>query len=813
MTAPRSPEPPSITNPPGRAALDRRVAAHPVSLARMRARLGAEDQPLAVRALSGHASDDPAIALLDAWATVADVVSFYSERIADEGYLRTATEPASLRELGRTLGHELRPGVAAQVGLAFTVDDTAGSPSEVDVPRATPVQTVPGPGQSPQVFETTFDLTAHAAWNAIPVGSGEVQPAPSGATGTLWVEGTAPGLRAGDAVAVGTGDAGSLWVVTAVGENPDGRVGWTRLDLARRGAVTTSAGAPSPPVHAFTTRSYLFGWNASASAPDAHEEGATLDVDGDHPEILPSGVVAVEVGGRVVVRTVRDVHADTVAGEVVGTQITRIGSRITRITPEGDVGTFTAPERRGAVVHAGSRALPAARRPLTAPVTGRDLGLAATAPLLPPGRLVVVTGYPVGVAPPRPGTPDAALPPPQAETTRVVSCSADSARPGVMAVAVDPPLQERYDPRGLTVLANVVPATHGETVTQVLGGGDGRADHQEFLLRRAPLTHVRASTATGIRSSLEVRVDDVAWTEVESLADVVGDAHVYAVREQDGTATVAFGDGNHGARLPTGQENVTATYRVGIGPDGDVVPGQVAMLVRRPWGIRAVTNPSISVDAAPRETSDEVRATAPVRVRTLERVVSVDDHADSARVFAGVQAATAATVWDGTQDVVTLGLLGTGGRPVSDALLVDLRRALDAVRDPTTPLLLQRIDVLAFGVQVEMATDPAFRREDVETAVTDALDGAFGQGRWAPATPVTAARALVIVRAVPGILAARLPRLTRDERAEAVRAGAPRPRPGGVDVLEAQTARWEDGEVRPAQVLVLDRDVTFGGLL
>ena len=35
-----------------------------------------------------RAPDDPTIALLDAWATVGDVLGFYLDRIADEGYLR-----------------------------------------------------------------------------------------------------------------------------------------------------------------------------------------------------------------------------------------------------------------------------------------------------------------------------------------------------------------------------------------------------------------------------------------------------------------------------------------------------------------------------------------------------------------------------------------------------------------------------------------------------------------------------------------------------------------------------------------------------
>src|SRR5947208_13750283 len=65
---------------------------------------------------------DPAIALLDAWATVADVLTFYQERIANEGYLRTATERRSILELARLVGYNLRPGVSASVYVAYTLE-------------------------------------------------------------------------------------------------------------------------------------------------------------------------------------------------------------------------------------------------------------------------------------------------------------------------------------------------------------------------------------------------------------------------------------------------------------------------------------------------------------------------------------------------------------------------------------------------------------------------------------------------------------------------------------------------------------------
>ena len=91
--------------------------------------LADDGDDLALRAMARLGTDDPSIALLDAWAVVTDTVAFYSERIANEGFLRTATQRRSVRELARTLGYELRPGVAAQVDLVFTVEIGARRPA------------------------------------------------------------------------------------------------------------------------------------------------------------------------------------------------------------------------------------------------------------------------------------------------------------------------------------------------------------------------------------------------------------------------------------------------------------------------------------------------------------------------------------------------------------------------------------------------------------------------------------------------------------------------------------------------------------
>src|SRR5262245_27956229 len=97
--------PAEINNRPGLSAIIYRVGTHSSFKESMLARLSSGGLP-ALEALTTRQDDDSTIALLDAWATVADVLTFYQERIANELYLRTATERRSVIELARLIGYQ-----------------------------------------------------------------------------------------------------------------------------------------------------------------------------------------------------------------------------------------------------------------------------------------------------------------------------------------------------------------------------------------------------------------------------------------------------------------------------------------------------------------------------------------------------------------------------------------------------------------------------------------------------------------------------------------------------------------------------------
>ena len=155
-----------------------------------------------------RAPDDPTIALLDAWATVGDVLGFYLDRIADEGYLTTATQPGSILALANMVGFQPTPSLAARVYLAYSLTPDAAD-GAVRFSPGLLFQSVAGPGQQPQTFESAGTVIARPSWNLLAPKS--TQPLPASTT-SLVVDSTAAGLSPNDMILLelpGTSGAGA----------------------------------------------------------------------------------------------------------------------------------------------------------------------------------------------------------------------------------------------------------------------------------------------------------------------------------------------------------------------------------------------------------------------------------------------------------------------------------------------------------------------------------------------------------------------------------------------------------------------------
>ncbi|MBD2355994.1 putative baseplate assembly protein [Tolypothrix sp. FACHB-123] len=361
------------------------------------------------------------------------------------------------------------------------------------------------------------------------------------------------------------------------------------------------------------------------------------------------------------------------------------------------------------------------------------------------------------------------------------------------------PLKNCYDPETMTIYGNVVTATHGETIQEILGSGNGTLDNQSFILKKPPLTHVAAQTPTGNKSTLEVYVDGVRWEEVRFLFGLSNLDQNYITRiDDDGTTKVIFGDGESGARLPTGIENILAIYRSGIGLGGNLKQNQLTQLKTRPLGIQSVTNPIPATGAAPRESMEEARISAPLTVRTLDRIVSLQDFEDFARAFAGIGKAQVEVVSIGTTQIlhITVGAIGGAAVSPDSSLYNNLVQAIDAARDPVQVLVqVNTYKPIFFNIEGKILIDPRRQPEPVLAAVRQAIKDTFAFENRQFGQPVTSAEAIAAMQSVPGVIAVDLDGLYLRGFSKTVE-----------DSLIAQKAQWnpDKNQISPAEMLLLN---------
>lgn len=908
-----------IANLPGRSTISYRVGEWASFKESMLAGLSGSRFP-ALDSLRTREDSDFSIALCDALATALDVLTFYQERIANEHYLRTATERRSVAAMARLIGYLPNPGVAASTYLAFTLQDAPGNPAQeadpVTIPEGTRVQSVPGPDEEAQTFETVGEARARVEWNAVPPQLTEPRGPTLGDT-ELYLEGVATRLQPGDAILIvgqermdapddERWDVRVLATVEADTDHDRTRVAWAE----GLGSVSppTAPAARGARVFALRQRAALFGHNAPDPNLMNTGEGSNLDellakdgsslkepwewasfrldpaagaidLDVAYPKVVAGSWVALvsneeglgspSLPGYVELYRVDAVRQVSRSKFGLGGKVSRLGLDTTEHLDRFGL--------RETLVLAESEELATLPRVLLQPVYGDRLALNSLVEGLAPQRPLAIRGVRqrIDVAPGVTGlrlladdggevslqegdslflmeapvrmkrtTPEALDPEAFAGAltgsayrlrlqvmdrdvrTGRLHCQANQIRltpslkndPEVAEVAfvasgpgsvldtrdrtrlkLSGPLKHVYERSSLRVNANVAPATHGETVEEILGGGDASRRDLTFRLRQSPLTYVSASTPSGRESTVELRVNDLLWTEVSTLYGKSKEARVFALTtDTEGAATVRFGDGVEGARPATGRNNVRAVYRKTLGVAGNVAAGRITNLLSRPQGVKEATNPEPSGGGEDRESLAESRGNAPLSVLTLDRAVSVRDYADFARAFAGISKAHALWIPVGASRGVFLTVAGIGGAAISESSATrrDLLDALRSYGDPLLPLQVVefRPGFFRTGLAVQVAPDHEPERvlARVETRLRERFsfeERAFGQG-------VTEGEVMATAHGVEGVTAVQVTRLYR-------------PGPGVTPTLDARLPAGLPvasltAAPQPAEVLTLD---------
>jgi hypothetical protein len=657
------------------------------------------------------ASGDLAVMVVEWWAYVADVLTFYNERIANQDYLRTADLPESVKRLIQLLGYRPRPAVGATGTLAALV--AAGQSALL--PKGLQFQSKPGPGQEAQ----TFELDA-----ATPIGAPDA-------------------VAAGPVASLLPPDQGALLLQGAV----RGVNGGDRLLLRQRANPTAApvlvtvsqASVEALPGGAQQTRLAV---SLAVSAP-ADLTAAQASLSRNNQSI---GLWTLSPGVAVVF---------TSAGILI-----HLASLARQIRP-GDWVLFTASSSSAlAQVIANNDAIlsvPGTTPPLQVPHTQLTISPAASSPApwnenagsvsvlfdwIEVGRLKDQPSGKFTGTPPTLLTIEPARFP--ASTDRPVLVQ-DSAGAGLTASgtasaggslslgslpAPAPALQPPF-----SVLYNLLPVSRGKTVAnEVLGSGDATVAGQSFPLAKSPVTYLEKGATYA--STIAITVDGQPWKEVTSFYGQPADARVFvASEEESGKTHVAFGDGVNGARLPTGTNNVVATYRMGAGAASPPA-GKLTVIAQSFPGLQSVLNPVAVSGGADADPPDQIRQYAPRSVLTFGRAVSVFDYEAIAAQAPGVTRARAAWSWDDARQRTAVTVyVGDDAGAVASAKLV-----LAAAGDPNRPVSVVLASAILVSLALTLVVTPGMDADAISAAVKSALadpqTGLFAPSRLRIGQPV-----------------------------------------------------------------------------
>jgi hypothetical protein len=312
---------------------------------------------------------------------------------------------------------------------------------------------------------------------------------------------------------------------------------------------------------------------------------------------------------------------------------------------------------------------------------------------------------------------------------------------------------------------NVVVVTHGGRVVEDLGPVDPGitladcacegsvleavvvAKKFEPELRRAPLVFSEPVPNAGSVSQLfrrtpqlavpEIRLleykRDVVWQPTSSLLN--GDAdtrHFVAECNEDGQATLRFGDGTHG-RKPEAGSTFLATYRVGKPAAGNVGHDTINHIVFRDGAPGGVTirprNPRPVVGGIAPEPVEEARLIAPGLLKSRrQRAITAEDYAEIAARNAKLQGASADLRWTGSWRQACVAIDPLHSETPAPALLDEVSRDLSSFRRMGHDLSVGPARYVPLSLEIDICVLPHHARADVLRALIRAFSASATGG-------------------------------------------------------------------------------------
>ncbi len=306
------------------------------------------------------------------------------------------------------------------------------------------------------------------------------------------------------------------------------------------------------------------------------------------------------------------------------------------------------------------------------------------------------------------------------ETVLVVNIGFSS---GKSSVVVEPPLNNSYVKGFTEIRSNIVYAYHGETVSnEILGSGNASIPFQKFILEKSPLTYISSyQNPTEIESSLQVFVDGILWNEKSDFFDSgPADKDYVTSINEDSQTMIIFGDGTNGSRLPTGNNNIMATYRIGLGPSGNIKAGKIDTPLDNSSALKSITNP-LSATGGYEQPPSQQKEWALAEIKTLGRAVTLEDYNDLTLTTTFIGKAKTSKIIEGGIEMIKLVVAPIGKTPLNNFQKFKLRKFLDKRRDKNVPMKIESFKPVPLDVVVEIQVKENYVRSRVVNSLREIL--------------------------------------------------------------------------------------------
>ena len=724
-------------------------------------------QPPLEQSLTAWQTDgaDPSVAdlgvmMVEWWAYLSDILTFYNERIANEDYLRTAQLPETPAELIQILGYRPRPAIGATGTLAALVSPSVLPGQTVTLPKGLQFQSKPGPGQAPQTFElmqaTSIGLPDRVpalpppnliadlgsiSWEEYSIGGmqfeeelyiskryrrvkaqqphqthGQYQTTPQYG---ILLKGSVTSLSNGDVLLLGPRDTTTAPTLITLSEPPAIQSAPTGGKQTQLTFVSSSTPAPMTAANARLTKPNQNAPLWTVNGTPYSSNGKKIQLAGLARQIRPNDYIVFTAPNAdpqlVKVANATDMMGDACSGgsptsvTVAATgNPTPIPVLHTQLTLASGIHSWLNSVSTAAVsvlfgwVEVGTLI---DQPPQTWNGTG-DLEAISPAQFPSAGTQQILIAD-------SNGNGDAASGVGSGDTLSVTW-------PNSTPIPLSPELQPPFN-----VYFNLLSVTRGQTVSkEILGSGDATQPGQSFKLAKSPVTYL-ANPLSGFASTVTITVNGEPWTEVPSFYGQPADARVFVTREDSSQNTwVSFGDGVNGARLTTGNNNVIATYRIGAGASSPPA-GKLTVIAQSYPGLQTIVNPvSVSGGSDP-DPAALLKQYAPRSVLAFNRAVSVFDYQALAAQAPGVTMATANWSWDAVnlRACVTVYVAG------EDNVATSVQALLSAEGDQNRPVTVlpakQMTVTLTMTLVITAGWDSDAIKANLTSALCDPISGLF----------------------------------------------------------------------------------------